>query len=210
MEAAALALRLLRLCIDSGAYHVQLEGLNTIRTFVNETSDTPLGNEIAAYLQSIDLSGNLALSTLHVEILHAYGLIDFHYDGDLKTEIEEILRGPVDEDSIARARSIVSNQFEEVIGEPYFTAVESLDPTDKVRLYRDCRARAANAWAHQRLDSPGACRVRGPCRAAGPSALGNSPGTVDHPGNLGGSDSWEDAGPWRHRGSIQMSSASAR
>jgi len=25
---------------------------------------------------------------------------------------------------------------------------------------------------------------------------------VDHPGNFGGSDSWEDAGPWRHSGSI--------
>ncbi|MGA2830820.1 MAG: hypothetical protein ABSF03_32445, partial [Streptosporangiaceae bacterium] len=48
MDAAALGLRLLRLCIDSGAYHVQLDGLNTIRTFVNETSDTPLGNELGA------------------------------------------------------------------------------------------------------------------------------------------------------------------
>ena len=135
MEAAALALHLLRLCIHSGAYHVQLEGLNTIRTFINETSDTPLGNEISAYLQSIDLSGNSALSTLHVEILHAYGLVDFHYDGDLSAEIEEILQGPVNDDSIARAHGIVSSQFEEVISEPYFTAVESLDPADKVRLY---------------------------------------------------------------------------
>ena len=135
VEAATLALRLLRLCIDSGAYHVQLEGLNTIRTFVNETSDTPLGNEIVAYLESIDLSSNPGLSTVHVEILHAYGLIDFHYDGDLNAEIEGILQGPVDEESITRAHSIISNQFEEIIGEPYFTAVESLDPTDKVRLY---------------------------------------------------------------------------
>ena len=135
MEAAALALRLLRICIDSGAYHVQLEGLNTIRTFVNETSGTPLGHEIAGYLQGADLSGNLALSTLHVEILHAYGLIDFHYDGDLSAEIEQILHGPVNDDSIARAHSIISNQFEEVISEPYFTAIESLDPADKVKLY---------------------------------------------------------------------------
>jgi len=135
MDAAALALRLLRLCIGSGAYHVQLEGLNTIRTFVNKTRGTPLGNEIAAYLQSIDLSGNWALSTLQVEILHAYGLVDFQYDGDLKAEIEEILRGPGDEDSIERAHSIVSSQFEEVISEPYFTAIESLDPADKVRLF---------------------------------------------------------------------------
>ncbi len=135
MDAAALALRLLRLCIGSGAYHVQLEGLNTIRTFVNETNDTPFGNEIAAYLQSIDLRGNWALSTLHVEILHAYGLFDVHYDGDLNAEIEQLLQAPVNDDSIARAHSIVSSQFEEVIGEPYYTAVESLHPTDKVRLY---------------------------------------------------------------------------
>jgi hypothetical protein len=33
---------------------------------------------------------------------------------------------------------------------------------------------------------------------------------LDHPGNLGGSDSWKDAGPWRHRGSTRRSSASAR
>jgi len=35
-------------------------------------------------------------------------------------------------------------------------------------------------------------------------------GALDHPGNLGGSDSWKDAGPWRHRGSTRRSSASAR
>ena len=33
---------------------------------------------------------------------------------------------------------------------------------------------------------------------------------LDRPGNLGGSDSWEDAGPWRHSGSIRRSCASAR
>jgi hypothetical protein len=29
------------------------------------------------------------------------------------------------------------------------------------------------------------------------------PVRVDRPGNLGGSDSWEDAGSWRHSGSIR-------
>ncbi len=33
---------------------------------------------------------------------------------------------------------------------------------------------------------------------------------VGHPGNLGGSDSWEDAGSWRHRRSTRMSCANAR
>jgi phosphatidylserine/phosphatidylglycerophosphate/cardiolipin synthase-like enzyme len=32
---------------------------------------------------------------------------------------------------------------------------------------------------------------------------------VDRPGNLGGSDSWEDAGPWRHRRSTPMNCANA-
>ena len=33
---------------------------------------------------------------------------------------------------------------------------------------------------------------------------------MDRPGNLGGSDSWEDAGSWRHSGSTPRSCASAR
>ena len=33
---------------------------------------------------------------------------------------------------------------------------------------------------------------------------------LDRPGNLGGSDSWEDAGSCRHSGSTLMSCASAR
>ena len=64
----------------------------------------------------------------------------------------------------------------------------------------------------QRGDSPQFgpvhARHRRSPAGAGPGT-GEVPG-LDHPGNLGGSDSWEDAGPWRHRGSIQMSSASAR
>jgi formylglycine-generating enzyme len=39
---------------------------------------------------------------------------------------------------------------------------------------------------------------------------GPVPLDVDRPGNLGGSDSWEDAGPWRHSGSTPTSCASAR
>src|SRR5215469_2765186 len=33
---------------------------------------------------------------------------------------------------------------------------------------------------------------------------------LDHPGIFGGSDSWEDAGSWRHSGSTRRSCASAR
>jgi hypothetical protein len=36
------------------------------------------------------------------------------------------------------------------------------------------------------------------------------PHYLDHPGNLGGSDTWEDSGPWRHSGSIRTSCVNAR
>jgi hypothetical protein len=45
---------------------------------------------------------------------------------------------------------------------------------------------------------------RGPCLTA------IRHGQLGHPGNLGGSDSWEDAGPWRHRRSTRMNCANAR
>ena len=44
--------------------------------------------------------------------------------------------------------------------------------------------------------------------ALGP--LSNLEGAVDHPGNLGGSDTWEDSGPWWHSGSIRTSCVNAR
>ena len=36
------------------------------------------------------------------------------------------------------------------------------------------------------------------------------PYMVGHPGNLGGHETWEDAGSWRHRRSIPMSCVNAR
>jgi hypothetical protein len=35
-------------------------------------------------------------------------------------------------------------------------------------------------------------------------------GTMGHPGNLGGHETWEDAGSWRHRRSIPMSCVNVR
>ena len=63
---------------------------------------------------------------------------------------------------------------------------------------RDVRAE------HARLAAAGVPVIREPVTE--PWGLAE----MDHPGNLGGSDSWKDAGPWRHRGSTRRSSASAR
>ena len=135
-EAAALALRLARLCWDSGAYHVQLEGLTTIQSFVAETRDRPLGNEVIDFLEGLQVHHNIALSSQLVEILFAYGRIEASYEGDgIRAEIDEILRSPADEQSAQRAHSIVANQFEDIISEPFYSAIESLTASDKVRLY---------------------------------------------------------------------------
>jgi hypothetical protein len=135
-EAATLALRLARLCWDSGAYHVQLEGLTMIRSFVAETHGQPLGDEIVDFLESLDVNNNIALSTLVVETLHSYGRVESPYDEeDVRAQISAILRGPINQEIAEQAYSIVSNQFEEVIGEPFFTAVQALSAHDKVRFY---------------------------------------------------------------------------
>ena len=34
--------------------------------------------------------------------------------------------------------------------------------------------------------------------------------SLGHPGNLGGHETWEDAGSWRHSGNTRMSCANAR
>jgi len=41
-------------------------------------------------------------------------------------------------------------------------------------------------------------------------AQSGQPHALDHPGNLGGSDTWEDSGPWRHSGSIRRSCVNAQ
>jgi hypothetical protein len=135
-EAAALALRLLRLCWDSGAYHVQLEGLTAIRSFAAEIRDQPLGDEIVDFLESLEINNNVMLSTELVEVLYSYGRVESPYEEEgVIAEIDEILGNPVNKESAGRAYGIVSNIFEDVIGAPFYTAIESLNAPDKVRLF---------------------------------------------------------------------------
>jgi hypothetical protein len=135
LEAAAQGLRLLRLCWDSGAYHVQLEGLTMIQSFAAVTRDDPLHDEIADYLESLS-TDNLMLSTQLVETLYSYGRIESPYEEQgVRDEIEALLTNPFSEESGQIAYGIVSNQFEDIIGEPYFTAIGSLSTDEKIRLY---------------------------------------------------------------------------
>jgi hypothetical protein len=135
LEAASLGLRLLRLCWDSGAYHVVLEGLTMIQSFAAATRDNPLHEQIADFLESLNTS-NITLSTQLIETLYSYDRIESPYDeGGVRESIDALLANPLSEESGQLAYGIVSNQFEDFIGEPYYTAIASLSTEERVQLY---------------------------------------------------------------------------
>jgi hypothetical protein len=67
-------------------------------------------------------------------------------------------------------------------------------------LVEDAMGRQALALLRQ-LDA--ACAAAADLEQAVTESLG-------HPGNLGGHETWEDAGSWRHSGNTRMSCANAR
>jgi hypothetical protein len=98
---------------------------------------------------------------------------------------------PVAEDMVQRIKDLAARHrdFTDRLAERQSLMIPAEDPD------RGSLGPAFPAWK---------ARDRGPILRPPP------PEIMDHPGNLGGSDSWKDAGPWRHRGSTRRSSASAR
>jgi hypothetical protein len=136
-EAAALVSRLMRLCWDSNAYHIQLDSLAMIRSFARKVRGHPLHDEIADALAEIQPpDNNWALSTMLVESLDAYGLIESPYDEALvQAEIEQVLSNPSSRESRELAYSVVTNQFEDVIAEPYVAVINDLSAEQRTLLY---------------------------------------------------------------------------
>ena len=66
-----MALPVLRLCRDSGAYHVQLDGLHMIETFAAAVEGDPLREEIIDTLDSFG-TDDFMLNTSLAEAWHAY------------------------------------------------------------------------------------------------------------------------------------------
>ena len=127
--------QLLRLCWASGVYHIMLDSLAMTRSFASLAHGTALHEEIVAALGEIH-TDNWALSTMLVEALDAYGLIESPYDEELvRTQVDEALSRPQDHDARELAYTIVSNQFEDVVGAPYFSVVDGLDPGQRIMLY---------------------------------------------------------------------------
>ncbi|WP_319463027.1 NERD domain-containing protein [Micromonospora sp. RTP1Z1] len=134
LRTAALAARVLRICWSTPAYHVRLEALDMILSFVMATDGEPEREEIVAVLEGLH-TDHIMLSSLLLETLNAYGLLDLPEKHDhIAAEIEEVLENPTDRQYQERAYGIFSSQFEDIVGPPYFAALEALAPERRVAL----------------------------------------------------------------------------
>ncbi|NYF58812.1 NERD domain-containing protein [Micromonospora purpureochromogenes] len=134
-EVAALALGMLRLCWESDAYHLQLAGLDTIRSLAAATEGHPIRSEIVSFLESLS-TDNIFLSTQLVETMYSYDMIEPQTDDThIRRQIAEILQGGFTPENGELAHGIVSSQFEDIVGPPYYTAIEALSERERVALF---------------------------------------------------------------------------
>jgi hypothetical protein len=135
LETVPLAMRVLRLCWDSRAYHLRLDALMMIQSFAAATHGQAVRQEIVDVLDGLDTK-NVMLSSQLVETLYSYDLIEPPDDEDsVLARIAAILANPEDEESRSWAYSIVSNQFEDVVAAPYIAAIEKLTDDQRVALF---------------------------------------------------------------------------
>jgi hypothetical protein len=135
LEAAALVPRVLRLCWASRAFRIRLDSLVMVRSFALAVEGHPVREQIVDALSEID-TDHWGLSSMLVEALDAYGLIESPYDEDLvRAQVGQALGAPAEKESRELAYSIVGNQFEDVVAAPYISVLEDLDPEQRVMLY---------------------------------------------------------------------------
>jgi len=159
-EAAHLVPTALRLSWESNAYHLRLAGLQMAEHFVLATEGTPIRGKIEELLEEFSTE-NVMLSTQLVETLFAYGLIEPPNDSShVAEQISTILAGPPTTELRQLAAIIVSNQFEDVIAQPYQEAISVLTDEERTRLYieaaqYDSGAGFWNGWLLKQLLNSG-------------------------------------------------------
>ena len=133
-DSAAMALSVLRLCRDSGSYHVRLGGLHMIETFASAVEGDPLREEIIDTLDSFG-TDDFMLNTSLSEAWNAFGLIEADGDADfVREQIDQVLASPASAASRTLAYGLVASQFEDIIAEPYCEAIGSLPPDQRTAL----------------------------------------------------------------------------
>ncbi|GAA3240745.1 NERD domain-containing protein [Nonomuraea helvata] len=126
ISAAEMCPHLMRLAWESGAYHVRLEGLQTIQSFARLIEEHPVHQEIVDVLNTMH-TDHFMLSSQLVETLDAYGLIEYPGDtSQITSAIDRILLDPTNQENARAAYIIVANQFEDVVAQPYLEAISAL------------------------------------------------------------------------------------
>ena len=125
---------MLRKCWASRAYHLRIQGLRTTQFFCRDATGS-VRDEIFALLESFDVRNNIMLSSMLLEVLSSYGLIEppGSTEGVLN-EIHTLLEATPSEEVYRFAYGIYSNQFEDVVAEPYYEAISALSDDERIRF----------------------------------------------------------------------------
>jgi hypothetical protein len=124
---------LLLKCRQTRAYHIRLTALDMTRMF-SQVAAGETRSAIVTALESFKPS-HIFLSSMVVEVMHSYGLIESPYDADgIVNQIRSVLAAPESEEAQQAAYAIVTNQFEDVVAQPYVEAFESLSDQDRLAL----------------------------------------------------------------------------
>ncbi|MEU1400730.1 hypothetical protein ABZ403_32360, partial [Micromonospora zamorensis] len=125
---------LLRLCLASEAYHIQLDGLDTVRRYSQTVDGGPIRDDIIGQLLEFDPK-HIFISSQLVETMYSFGLIEDQDDhGFVSDAIQAIIQSPRTQVSSNAAYGIYSSQFEDPIAAPYWAAIEELDNAAKAQL----------------------------------------------------------------------------
>ncbi len=124
---------LLKTCLNTKIYHLQLEALQLAQECASLLKGAAL-DEVKGMLSCFQPQ-NIAISSQLVEALFAYGLAHSPIDSQSAAdEIATILKTPDSLDAQENAYSAVSKQFEDVFEGAYYEAFHELSPHDRLRF----------------------------------------------------------------------------
>ncbi|WP_337824685.1 NERD domain-containing protein [Amycolatopsis sp. A1MSW2902] len=137
MEGADLAPDVFRLAWESGAYHVQLEGLRMIQGFAACTNGFPQHDRIVSVLDELAVDEiHPVLSTQLVDTMNSFGMVTSDVEPNhVSAEISALLRGGASSENRLSAYYLVTSQFDDFVGEAYFVALEKLDQESRTLLF---------------------------------------------------------------------------
>ncbi|HKH43339.1 MAG TPA: ATP-binding protein [Thermoanaerobaculia bacterium] len=130
---AAQILALLRRMWSTGLYHLRLEAAQLAHSLTHQINE-PIRSELETWLESL-LGDDVILNTFVFEALAQHRDLGVTSEERVYEEIRAILDGPRDEEACQMAGTIFANQFEEIVSDHYYPAVQALQGKDRVDFY---------------------------------------------------------------------------